>query len=135
MRWLPRYLTVLTLTLLLPHCGGGSTGSEPKTADNGGAEDGAERSADDDDGDAAESNAASSVEEDAKGPSCDDGTCSVCGNGICPAGWYCDESAPGGAACAWLKECADKPSCGCVTRVLGAGCKCRDESGLKVSCN
>ena len=56
---------------------------------------------------------------------CDDGTCSTCGSGICPAGWYCDEKASGGGACSWLTECADKPTCACVTRVLGAACKCR----------
>src|SRR4051812_13302944 len=26
---------------------------------------------------------------------CDDGTCTPCGKGVCPTGWYCDESAAG----------------------------------------
>jgi hypothetical protein len=128
-------LFCLLLALLLPQCGGaGADAARPKSA------------ADDDSveskgsSDAASSNDEAEAEptataEKPRGPSCDDGTCSLCGAGICPAGWYCDESAPGGAACAWLKECAEKATCGCVTKVLGAACKCRDDSGLKVSCN
>jgi hypothetical protein len=130
MRWLPLYFV---LALLLPQCGGG--GTEPKTADSEepqaskSSRDEAE-SAGDSDGDEP-----SAAESKPHGPSCDDGTCSLCGGGICPAGWYCDETAPGGAACAWLKECAEKATCGCVTKVLGSACKCRDDSGIKVSCN
>jgi hypothetical protein len=67
------------------------------------------------------------------GPSCDDGTCSLCGSGICPAGWYCDAKA---GACSWLAECAEKPSCSCITRVLGSSCKCDAASGgPKVACD
>ena len=129
--------SALLLLLLLPQCGGGSAaGSDPKSAADSG--DGAEQSAasegssDGDDDDAA---SASAADDKPRGPSCDDGTCSLCGSGICPAGWYCDENASGGAACSWLTECADKPSCACITRVLGSSCKCREEGGgLKVSC-
>ena len=122
----------LALLLVLPQCGGGS--AEPKTA----ADDDARESSASTEGSASESEAAeetTAAVEKPRGPNCDDGTCSMCGSGICPTGWYCDESAPGGAACAWLKECAEKATCGCVTKVLGAACKCRDESGIKVSCN
>lgn len=131
MRCLPLYLV---LALLLPQCGGGSAGSEPRTADSE-ASNASERSSDSDAASDSEPEETSTAESKPSGPSCDDGTCSLCGNGICPAGWYCDESAPGGAACAWLKECAEKATCGCVTKVLGSACKCRDDSGVKVSCN
>ena len=66
---------------------------------------------------------------------CEDGTCSPCGTGFCPSGWYCDESASGGPACGWLPKCAQKSSCGCLTGKLGAGCKCSEQSGgLHVTC-
>jgi hypothetical protein len=133
MRALPLYLLFL---LALPQCGGGA-GAEAKSAANhesgsdGGDDSEASESAGED-GDAP----ASQAEDKPRGPDCDDGSCSLCGSGICPSGWYCDENASGGAACSWLTECADKPSCGCITRVLGASCKCREEGGgLKVSCS
>jgi hypothetical protein len=66
--------------------------------------------------------------------SCDDGTCAPCGDGICPSGWYCDEGAKGGPACGWLPECAQKPSCACLTRAL-SGCSCEEkQGGLHLSC-
>jgi len=61
-------------------------------------------------------------------PKCDDGTCTPCGDALCPRGWYCDESAPGGAACGWLPECAQKASCSCVKKAF-KGCACEEESG------
>jgi hypothetical protein len=134
MRRLPSLLVSLLLVAVLPQCGG-AAGPEPKAA---GAEDSesSDRSKGADEGESDKNDEGpSAAEEKSHGPSCDDGTCSLCGSGICPAGWYCDESAPGGAACAWLKECAEKATCGCVTKVLGSSCKCRDESGVKVSCN
>lgn len=123
------------LTLLLVQCGGTTASSEPKSPSNGGDDDA--RSSDADSGDGADDASEPSVaSKEPQGPNCDDGTCSPCGSGICPSGWFCDENASGGPACSWLKECADKPSCGCVTRVLGAACKCREEAGgLKVSCS
>jgi hypothetical protein len=125
----------LALVLLITGCGGpGSGGSEGKaksasdaasSADDGAAERDEQPS---EDADADEAGA-----EKPNTASCDDGTCSPCGDGICPSGWYCDEKA---GACSWLPECADKVSCSCVTRVLGAACKCREEAGgLKVTCD
>ena len=74
-------------------------------------------------------------EESPKAALCDDGTCSPCGAGVCPSGWYCDESASGGPACGWLPRCAQKSSCGCLTGKLGAGCQCSEQSGgLHVTC-
>ncbi len=74
-------------------------------------------------------------EEAPKAGPCDDGTCSSCGDGLCPNGWYCDESAAGGPACGWLPQCAQKASCGCLTGKLGASCKCSEQAGgLHVTC-
>lgn len=132
MRWLPLYFV---LALTLPQCGGSSTATEPKTADTEASDDAEGSSAGQAKSDDADAEESSAAEATPRGPSCDDGTCTVCGSGICPIGWYCDESAPGGAACAWLKECAEKASCSCVTKVLGSSCKCRDDGGIKVSCH
>jgi hypothetical protein len=69
-------------------------------------------------------------------PSCDDGTCFRCGDGICPSGFYCDEDAKGGAACAWLPSCAESASCACVKQALGVSCRCQEQAGgISVSCN
>ena len=140
------FLCCLAL-VLLPQCGGGAAagvGAKSSTDDaedaegatsarDGNGHPGKSQGKREDEDDATSSSAPSS--EDSKGPSCDDGTCSKCGEGICLAGWYCDERAGGGGACSWLPQCADKPTCGCVTRVLGSSCKCREESGaLKVAC-
>lgn len=134
------FLSCLALVLLLPQCGGGTAaGGSLKSAADGSqnSEDSGEGSGEslakqDDDGTASSE---SSTASKSRGVNCDDGTCSKCGSGICPAGWYCDEKASGGGACSWLTECADKPSCACVTRVLGASCACREEGGgLKVAC-
>jgi hypothetical protein len=59
---------------------------------------------------------------------CADGTCFACGAGYCPIGFYCDESAKGGASCSWLPSCAGKSGCGCLARAL-ASCKCEDAQG------
>ncbi len=132
-------LGCLGLVLTLAQCGGDTaTGSGSKSAaDAEHGSDSSEHASKSDSGDNEESSSASSApSEKSKGPNCDDGTCSKCGSGICPAGWYCDEKVSGGGACSWLAECAEKPSCGCVTRVLGASCKCREEDGgLKVACD
>ena len=120
------------LVLVFAACGGGSTESGPKSADD--ASNAPDRAADEVSSDEGEARGDEKAESRAPaGPSCDDGTCSRCGGGICPAGWYCDEKT---SACSWLTECADKPTCSCVGRVLGAGCKCREEAGgIKVACD
>jgi hypothetical protein len=132
MRLLP--LPVLLAALMLVQCGGTAATPEPQAADRERESSGQPEEQGDDEGEAG--NEANGASSEPAGPNCDDGTCSKCGSGICPSGWYCDENASGGPACSWLKECADKPSCSCVTRVLGAACKCREEAGgLKVACN
>jgi hypothetical protein len=69
-------------------------------------------------------------------PSCEDGTCFECGQGLCPRGAYCDATAPGGAACAWIQECPGDPSCACLLRVLGSSCTCAaGASGPAVNCS
>jgi hypothetical protein len=127
------FLCGFALLLLVSGCGGGAAATgDAKSAGNG--DSGSRESAGSDsdaESDSGES-AAATENSKAKGPSCDDGTCSMCGSSICPTGWYCDEKA---SACSWLTECAEKPTCGCVTRVLGSACKCHEEAGgLKVAC-
>ena len=140
MRALFGYFGCFGLVLTLAHCGGDTaTGNGAKSS-----ADAAEHGSADSSG-AGKSESGNSEEEPSttsetpaksKGANCDDGTCSKCGSGICLAGWYCDEKSSGGGACSWLSECAEKPSCGCITRVLGASCKCREEDGgLKVACD
>ncbi len=124
----------LVLALLLPQCGGSGGSAEPNTAADG-DKDAAKSSGESSKSEGDDADETSAAPEKPRGPNCDDGTCSICGTGICPAGWYCDEGAPGGAACAWLKECAEKATCACVSKVLGSACKCRDDAGIKVSCN
>jgi len=63
-----------------------------------------------------------------KAATCDDGTCSPCGDAICPSGWYCDESAQGGPACGWLPECAKTAGCACIKKAF-AGCVCEEKNG------
>lgn len=125
------FLCGFALLLLISGCGAGTAATgDAKSAgtDDSGSQESA-RPNSEAESDSSESAAAP---EKAKGPSCDDGTCSMCGSSICPSGWYCDEKA---SACSWLTECAEKPTCSCVTRVLGSACKCREEAGgLKVAC-
>jgi hypothetical protein len=65
---------------------------------------------------------------------CDDGTCTPCGDALCPKGWYCDETAHGGPACGWLPECAQKSGCACVKKALS--CACEEKSGsAHVTCS
>jgi hypothetical protein len=63
----------------------------------------------------------------ARPATCDDGTCTPCGDALCPSGWYCDETAPGGPSCGWLPECAQKSGCACVKKALG--CACEEKGG------
>jgi len=105
-------------------------GSEPpsRTPD---AEQSAEKSSDE--GTAEEATSEGDASGDSRtaepaAPKCDDGTCTPCGDALCPRGWYCDESAPGGAACGWLPECAQKASCSCVKKAF-KGCACEEASG------
>jgi hypothetical protein len=84
----------------------------------------------------AETDAAEAAEPEPARPTCEDGTCFECGQGICPRGAYCDGSAPGGAACAWIQECPGDPSCACLERVLGSSCTCEaGASGPRVDCS
>ena len=118
-------LALIALGLLVG-CGGGA-GAAPgaKTKAEQGASETSAEGADE------ESEAAT----DPLATACADDTCVRCGKGICPSGFYCDESAPGGASCGWLPECASKPSCSCVTQGLGSGCGCEERAGgLFVSC-
>jgi hypothetical protein len=115
------------LTWLLLGCGGSTQAADhPSSSEPGSPERGSDTesaSSDESRGDG-ETTASSKPEK----PSCDDGTCSPCGDALCPSGWYCDESAPGGPACGWLPECASKASCACVKRAF-SGCSCEEQAG------
>ncbi|HKO52419.1 MAG TPA: hypothetical protein VJV79_32150 [Polyangiaceae bacterium] len=114
--------------LLLAACGGGAAGSDAPAKT---PHESASVRADE----ARSEEPESEPEAAPKAALCDDGTCSPCGAGVCPSGWYCDESAHGGPACGWLPRCAQKSSCGCLNGKLGAGCKCSEQNGgLHVTC-
>jgi hypothetical protein len=115
------------MAALLTACGGSAPAADSPRAGKGEPSDGSGdgEPATDEGSDADTDNAASS--ERSK-PSCDDGTCTPCGEALCPSGWYCDESAPGGPACGWLPECAGKATCGCVKRAF-SDCGCEDRAG------
>lgn len=70
-------------------------------------------------------------------PSCDDGTCFRCGEGICPAGFYC-ESNGGVTGCQWSPACAKTPSCACLKPAMNADprCSCEERDGAAfVTCS
>ena len=127
--WLGRGAWFLGCALAFAACGGGS-GATNAPAQGAHDADSKEPESDDaTDEDSAREEAAP------KAAPCDDGTCSPCGSGICPSGWYCDESAAGGPACGWLPSCAQKSSCACLTAKLGSSCSCREQAGgLHVTC-
>jgi len=112
------------LFLLAISCGGG-TSSRPaeSPAENDEAGESAAGDADESGSGEDESTPAAS-----RRVSCDDGTCSPCGDSFCLAGWYCDESAKGGPSCGWLRECPEKVSCSCLTRVFSS-CTCEEKGG------
>lgn len=66
---------------------------------------------------------------------CEDGSCIRCGEGLCPEGFYCDESAASGPGCGWVPQCAQSPSCACIEKALGDGCSCSErDGGYAVTC-
>lgn len=127
-RLLARLVSSGVCGLLVAACGGGAGSEPPAKAAHESASAQPHESATSDE-------PAAEPEETPKAALCDDGTCSPCGAGVCPNGWYCDESASGGPACGWLPRCAQKSSCGCLSGKLGASCKCSEQSGgLHVTC-
>jgi hypothetical protein len=63
---------------------------------------------------------------------CASGTCTRCGEGVCLAGYYCEESV---SACSWVPECVQAPSCGCLAKYL-SGCSCEERGGgVYVTCD
>ncbi|HVJ20286.1 MAG TPA: hypothetical protein VM686_32950 [Polyangiaceae bacterium] len=114
------------LFLLAISCGGGGGSSKPAESAAEGDDASGESSA----GDAEEgtSDAEDAAPAAPRRMSCDDGTCSPCGEGFCLAGWYCDETAKGGPSCGWLRECPEKVSCGCLSRVFSS-CSCEEKAG------
>ena len=128
-RWSALIVGSSAYCLLLAACGGAAAGSDaPAKAAHEAPSVHANEGADSED--------PAPEPEPPKAALCDDGTCSPCGAGVCPNGWYCDESASGGPACGWLPQCARKSSCACLSGKLGAGCKCSEQGGgLHVTCN
>ncbi len=64
---------------------------------------------------------------------CADGSCTECGDGVCPSGYFCVDS-KGHKGCAWLAGCVDKPGCACVSKALPA-CACKEDgAAARVSC-
>jgi hypothetical protein len=121
-----RFLPWLLLSLV-GACGGTTPSADaPGSKGDGASESGGDSESGSSEG--AEGDGESSASAEPAKPSCDDGTCSPCGDALCPSGWYCDESAPGGPACGWLPECASKASCSCVKRAF-SGCSCEDQAG------
>ncbi|HMR05227.1 MAG TPA: hypothetical protein PKA88_05605 [Polyangiaceae bacterium] len=105
--------------IALSACGGAAS-SGPGSAAGPGAE-----------GSATQGPGSEAAEESPATPEsrCQDGSCFVCGEGLCPKGFFCDQKAAGGAACSWLPECAAQPTCACVSKVLADDCSCAEKSG------
>lgn len=119
----------LVAMALLSACGGGTAASKPAEHAEAGDEDSPA-----DTGDGSEASGEDEGASEPAAPACADGSCTPCGEGLCPNGWYCDETAKGGPACSWLPECAKKPGCACVERAL-SGCSCEErDGGQHVSC-
>lgn len=114
---LPLLLAAMALGSLVCSCGGATPAPHTPTQHHG-------ESASSDNAQAPDS-----APDAPEAPSCDDGTCFSCGDGICPKGFYCDQKAPGGPACSWLPDCAKQASCSCVQHVLGSGCSCNEKNG------
>ncbi|MGE0322552.1 MAG: hypothetical protein AB7K71_18940 [Polyangiaceae bacterium] len=107
-------------------CGGGTPGAS-HPGDGAAAGDGTDG--------ASGSSGPTTAGDDPSDP-CADGSCIACGEGVCPEGYFCNESASGGAGCAWLAECAETATCACVQPALGAGCECSERGGFAVvSCS
>lgn len=102
-------------------CGGASTGSQSTTPDR-----------------SPHSDLPGDPDDVAEGPAaspCNDSSCFSCGTGLCPTGFYCDESIDGGPACSWSPTCAQKPDCACLLGELGSGCTCEArDGGVYVRC-
>lgn len=116
-----RRLLSCSLIVVLVHmvaCGG-QAGAPAKTQD-----DAAKTEAK---GDKAPGEAQPAAPSGPRKPSCSDGSCFECGDGICPSGFYC-EATRAGAACAWAPSCAQKPSCACLSQQL-KGCTCEEKGG------
>jgi hypothetical protein len=117
---------------------GGAAAPEPKAPDAEAEPAESSDSGESDSEDSSESaDASADTGSESAGSSdpCADGSCFRCGSGICPAGFYCDESTPGGAGCSWLPACGSKSTCACLERTL-EGCTCTEKSGAAfVTCS
>jgi hypothetical protein len=117
------WLMLLVQSLVVGACGGAATPGASSTPSND-----EKRGAEASDSGPAATDDAENTDAAPQRVTCDDGTCTPCGDAHCPIGWYCDESAAGGPACGWLPECAQKPGCACVKRALPS-CACEEKAG------
>ncbi|RYE91515.1 MAG: hypothetical protein EOO75_08730 [Myxococcales bacterium] len=62
-------------------------------------------------------------------PSCADGSCFECGEGICPVGFFCETAGSATPACASSTTCAQRPTCACLGAQI-KGCTCEDRGGV-----
>jgi hypothetical protein len=117
---------LVAVAIGLSACGGGTPGPARTAETKGGTESKT----------AGGEEAASKSAEPAgpRKPSCADGTCFECGEGICPSGFYCETGKAGKPACAWAAGCAEKPTCSCLAPFV-KGCRCEEANGgPRVSC-
>jgi len=122
-----RYPFVSALLLALLHAFGcASAGASARSAGSPDAES--------EDANAEEASEDTSEDEPAApAESCADDSCVPCGAGLCPPGFYCDESAQGGPACGWVPDCPDS-DCDCLARVF-ADCACdAHPAGARLRC-
>lgn len=117
----PLFALLLAASWPLIACGASSPASEAPPASN---------SADEHDEEENSSKGGRHAEVD-----CSDGSCIACGAGFCPLGSYCEERGDEGT-CAWIPECAEKPSCACLLQILGSSCSCSEsDGGPRVRCS
>jgi len=121
----------LASCLVASGCGGEGSKQHAKSPDDVAEANGDDESGIDDGEDVSGTEAPPVADADP----CEDGSCTPCGDGLCPEGFYCDESAASGPGCGWLPQCAKSPSCGCFEKALGDGCSCSErDGGYAVTC-
>jgi hypothetical protein len=68
-------------------------------------------------------------------PECTNGSCFVCGAGICLPGFFCDESSAQ-PSCQWLAKCGPTNSCSCLREAFGGKCACAERHhGVFLKCD
>lgn len=121
-----RSVLAVVLAAVLASCGGAGTGEPNAPSDVNGSEDY---------GGEGPGSAGTSVQARSPAERCSDGECVECGEGVCPGGYFCDESLSP-AACSWIPKCVTDLTCGCLEESLGDDCRCEERgSGFFVDCS